>query len=160
MKPRTKNQIKSELKEKQNELARVGNLKFDASETIAKGHVQTLRNEVSDLQDELDKLEAKDDGQHTVTPISAHFGGMCWPRVNEHNGNLSHKLRYEPKTMTESELVWASSIIDAYFSLIASTNEKRNFIANKLKTIEDIEAKAAEITQEKFTTPEFGEVHA
>lgn len=143
LKQLTKAQIKALLKSKNDELARVGHLKFDETETVARAHVQTLRNEVSDLNDELDRREIKpDDGEWTVTPMSSHFGGMCWPRPNTHNVQLSWKMRYEPDTLTKEETLWGASIIDAYFALIGKTNDQRNFVSNKIKHIESEMEKA------------------
>lgn len=61
-----------------------------------------------------------------------HFHGMAWPCVDEELANLGRRLRYKPQP-TDSDLVCAASVIDAYLELVRCTQEKRANVVRELK---------------------------
>ena len=66
------------------------------------------------------------------TPISLHFDGMCWPRLNTNFSELSWKLRYQIN-LTKEELFRVASVMDAYDALISKSQKERNYVAQKIK---------------------------
>ena len=63
--------------------------------------------------------------------------GSSWPRPaleSDEEYGIGHKLRYG--TPTESDLLVAASVIDAYgYLIMASTREKRDLVCREIRAV-------------------------
>jgi hypothetical protein len=68
-----------------------------------------------------------------VTPVSVHFDQMSWPLPRGEHGGLAWRMRYARSTVTESELLAAADIMNAYQALIFKSQKDRNRICKVLQ---------------------------
>ena len=60
------------------------------------------------------------------------FNNMVWPN-RKGLGSLDYKLRYERQSLTESDLLFAASIVSAYESLLSTSQKNCNYIIQEIK---------------------------
>lgn len=70
-----------------------------------------------------------------VTPGTAHFDQMCWPRAGDYLNELDWRLRYGTE-VSRSDALMAASIISAYRALVWSTAKKRARVVLNLRSVE------------------------
>lgn len=67
--------------------------------------------------------------------LYANFDEMTWPLPDsEKLGDIEWKFRHAPNEVTRGDILTAASVMSAYRELILhKTNQRRNYISNKLK---------------------------
>jgi hypothetical protein len=63
------------------------------------------------------------------------FDGMCWPATTDDTGNLEYRMRFAPKTLTESDLLVCASIMNAYRYLVWLPQKTRNDRISKIRKL-------------------------
>jgi hypothetical protein len=73
-----------------------------------------------------------------VAKRTVHFGEMVWPRaVEPDDDSVQWRLRYGPQPPSQSDILYAASVMSAYSALVYKPQRARNSIVRVLRSIEN-----------------------
>lgn len=65
--------------------------------------------------------------------IYRRFDSMCWAAPGQEMSDLAHKLRYDGKNLSQSELYAAATVVECYEQLIGRSAKRRAEIIRELR---------------------------